>query len=403
MSEPSRSNDAPRPVARRCASCGYPVVLGRCFTCEGRRLARLVHRELVLLALLLCLTGVAFVTTRAVAQSNESLRREQATAWFTQAAGASGRGETAAAVVALRRAVSKDPGSRRYRLALSKALVASGVSSEAERVLLALRQAEPEDPEVNLSLARLKARGPETDAARRYYQYALAALWQPEDADERQQVRLELVELLLARGERARALSELLRVATSLPPEPDINVRVGRMFFVAGDPRAGLEHFLRALRAHPTNSAALGGAAEAAFALGDYRRALRYLDAAPDERRRLASLQDTARLVLDLDPLAPRLGTGERLRRLRALLEHATERLRACASDRPALHLAGEVATLREALERPRRGDVRDLIDEGVAVAFRVESATEQNCAAAQTLRGRAVTLIARQHGLGDQ
>jgi hypothetical protein len=57
--------------------------------------------------------------------------------------------------------------------------------------------------------------------------------WQPEDADERLQVRLELVDLLLARGERARALSELLLVATYLPPEPDINVRVGRMFFVA--------------------------------------------------------------------------------------------------------------------------------------------------------------------------
>ena len=366
-------------------------------------MAPLIRREFVLLGLLLGLTGVAFVATRAVAQSNESLRREQATSWFTQAERALGQGDTGTAVVALRRAVAKDRGSRRYRLALAKALVTSGRTSEAERVLLTLRQAEPEDPEANLSLARLKARGPETDAARRYYQYALAALWQPEHADERQHVRLELVDFLLARRERARALSELLLVARHLPAEAGADVRVGRMFFEADDPRASLDHFLRALRASPTSPEALAGAAEAAFALGDYPRALRYLDAAPDGLQGLDSLRDTARLVLDLDPLAPRLANGERVRRLRALLEHATERLKACAVDRPALHLGGEVATLRGALERPRRGAVRDLVDEALAVAVRVERATEQNCAAPQTLRGRAVTLIARRHGLGDQ
>jgi tetratricopeptide (TPR) repeat protein len=378
-------------------------VLGCCLTCEARRLTQLVQREVVVLGLLLFLTGVAFVATRAVARRSEAMRREQAAAWFTAAEHAARRADTVAAVAGLRRAVAKDPDSRRYRLALAKALVTGGRTREAERVLLTLRQAEPEDPEANLSLARLEAREPDTDAARRYYQYALAALWQPEHADERQDVRLELIDFLLSRGERARALSELLLVATHLPAEPGINVRVGRMFLGAGDARQALEHFQRALRTIPAHPDALAGAGEAAFALGDYTRALRYLDRAPDDSTHLNSLRQTARLVVNLDPLAPRLAAGERVRRLRILLEHAAERLVACEPDRPSLHLAREVATLREALERRRAADRRDLIDEGLAVAFRAESGAEQNCAMPQTLHGRAVTLIARRHRVGDQ
>ena len=356
-----------------------------------------------MLGVLMCLTAVAFVATRVVAHSNESLRRQQAAAWFTEAERASRRGETEAAVVGLRRAVSTNPGSKQYRLALAQALLSGGVSSEAERVLLALREAEPEDPEANLSLARLEARGTDTDAARRYYQYAVAGLWRPEHAVERQRVRLELVDFLLARGERARALSELLLVATQLPPDPDEGTRVGRMFLAAGDPRAALDHFVRALRVHPTSTDALAGAGQAAFELGDYVRALRYLGAVPDETRRLDGLTATARLILELDPLGPRLRGAERIRRLRSLLGHAAERLNACPSGGSPQELGSELATFRGTLEPRRRGDAGEVIDDGLDLVYRIQRATEQTCAIPPTSRDRAVLLIARRHGLGDQ
>ena len=378
-------------------------MFGSCFACEGRRLARLVHREFVILGLLVCLTGIALVATRAMAHSNESLRRGQAATWFTQAERASNRGETDVAVVALRRAVSREPGSRRYRLALARALIAGGRRSEAERVLLALREADPEDPEANLSLARLEARGPDTDAARRYYQYALAGLWRPEQALDRQAVRFELVDFLLARDERARALSELLLVPDHLPSDAALYARVGRMFLAAGDARASLDRFVRALQFNPSSPDALAGAGEAAFVLGDYARALRYLAQAPDSTGRLVSLRDTARLVLEADPLAARLGATERLRRLRTLLGHVTERLKACAGSDSAPALAAELAKLREAVERPQRASVRDVVDDGLEVAFRIEYSTDQTCEVRPTSADRAVVLIARRHGLGDQ
>jgi predicted Zn-dependent protease len=145
-----------------------------------------------------------FFGTRAVARGNEAMRRRQAAAWFEVSQRASRAGSAETAVTALRRAVSMDSGSRRHRLALADALEMAGFDEEAKRALLALRDAEPEDPDANLELARLEARGSDTDAARRYYQSALAGLWRPEHADERRMARIELVEFLQAVGNIGR-------------------------------------------------------------------------------------------------------------------------------------------------------------------------------------------------------
>jgi hypothetical protein len=113
--------------------------------------------------MLVGVTVASFFGTRAVAQSNEALHRRQAAAGFDAAQRASPGGNTETAVAGLRRAVLKDPENRRYRLALAQALAASHLD-EATRVLLALRDTQPEDPDTNLQLARLEARGSDADA-----------------------------------------------------------------------------------------------------------------------------------------------------------------------------------------------------------------------------------------------
>lgn len=395
-------------VPARCSDCGTPLIAGRCLSCDARRWFSFVHRELVLLSVLVAITVAAFVGTRAMARSNETLRRRQAAAWFDAAQRASHRERPETVVAELRRAVLKDPGNRRYRLALADALATSQREVEATRVLLALRESQPEDPDTNLRLARLEARGQDADATRRYYQNAVAGLWRPEQGEERRRIRIELIEFLLSHNESARALSELLVLAANLPRDPGLLVHVGRMFLAAADPRRALDHFQNALRLNDRNADALAGAGEAAFALGDHSRVLRYLKAVPGGDARLADLREVSTLVLDADPLAPRLEPGERRKRLVVAFQQAMHRLEACVSAPPfqapaSLEgLRSEAREFQSSLALRRRREPRDFVDRGVELVYRIERAAGQNCPIPPQPLDRALVLIGRKHGFEE-
>jgi tetratricopeptide (TPR) repeat protein len=361
----------------------------------------------VLLAVLVSVAIGAFLATRAIARSNDALRSRQAAAWYDAAQHATVAGNTESAVAALRRAVSKDRQNRRYRLVLADALMARRFDDEARRALLALRDAQPEDPEANLRLARLEARGSDADAARRYYQNALSGLWRAEQAEERRRVRTELIEFLLAHDEHGRALSELLLMAANLPEDAAVQARVGRMFLAAGNPRLALDHFERAERLDTDNADALAGAGEAAFQLEDYSRALRYLKRAAPDDTRVMELRDLAQLVLSDDPLAPRLRAGERQRRLMLAVRQALQRLDGCL-DVPRAPaslglLRNDALDLASTLERSRGPVPRDLVDDGVDLVYRAERAAEGTCGTPPALFDRAIVLIGRRHGLEEQ
>ena len=92
---------------------------------------------------------------------------------------------------------------------------------------------------------------------------------------------------------------------------------VAQLFAKAGDSGHALDQFQRALRLAPENREALAGAGQAAFQLGDY--ALRPNVSAPRCRPRRATsrnTRDVVDLVLSNDPLANRIGSAERRRRL---------------------------------------------------------------------------------------
>lgn len=181
------------------------------------------------------------------------------------------------------------------------------------------------------------------------------------------------------------------------------------MFLAAGDPRFALDHFVRAIRLNADHADALAGAGEAAFELADYSRALRYLNAAPREDTRVAELREVARLVLSGDPLAPRVGAGERRRRLLVAFQQAAQRLETCLSD-PSLKvkasfepLRDEVRAFQAALDLPRRREPRDLVDDGVDLVYRIERGVEQRCGMPPAPLDRALLLIGRRHGFEEQ
>ncbi|MFN8066279.1 MAG: tetratricopeptide repeat protein [Vicinamibacterales bacterium] len=353
----------------------------------------------------LAVVGVAmFLLTRELAASNASVRRRDAASWHATGRAALSEGHTERALLALRRAAHINRGDRDVALSLATALEAAGNNREAAAVLEDLRARQPDAADVNLELARLSTRDNRLPAAIRYYQDALDALWSPASIDERSAIRREFITVLTTRGERARALSQGLVYAAELPPTTASQMEAASLLLQLGDPARALSRYTGVLAAEPTNATALAGAGQAAFALGDYSVARRYLSQLTSPDDRLASMKRVAELVAALDPLAPRLGAGERERRLQQVLAHAGVRLSTCTAD-PALATA--VTQLQEpptpSARRPSHDAVTqaDRFEEGLALAARVERETT-SCRPPDE-GGQAITIIARQRGLEEE
>ena len=225
--------------------------------------ARLIHREVQQLAVLIAVAVIAFVGTRALAGQARDMRRADAAVWFTRAEQGLQSGRVADALRMYRRAAARDPASTSYKLGLARALAADGQGDAAVEALLALREVEPENPEVNTELARLTARAGDAQAAARYYQSALNALWHPSDRERRRTLRLELIRFLIARGQPLRAVPEILTLSTNLPPDAAWHTRVGLLLLEVDEPERALPLFGDALAIDPSDLDARAGASRA--------------------------------------------------------------------------------------------------------------------------------------------
>ncbi len=385
----------------RCPRCGRPLTAGRCLACENQWRFRFVHRELLLLVFLVLVTIGSFLFTRTVAAGNRRMRAADAEAWYERGRSALDAGDLEGAVSAYRHAVVKDSENVRFRIALARALSAAHYDAQARQILMAVRDLQPEDPEINVQLARME-RASDPEAAVRYYKNALAAWWRADQTPLRRQIRTELIQYLLARGNGSRALAELLLLNTELPDDAGSQAEAGQLFMAAGDPAAALERFSAALELDPSRAEAHVGAGEAAFALGDYPRALRELSAVSSLPERARTERDVAALVLSSDPLAARLGFAERKRRLSAALEHVQARIEACspagAASGDLQALQTELATFAKDLSALRARDASDAVENGLDLIGRAEDALGSGCGQPAPL-DRALALIAHRHG----
>lgn len=392
--------------------CGIALVDGRCPACSADLEARVVRREFFVLLVLSAVVVAGFFATRAAAEANERLRLKDASVWFALGDRDLAEGRTDSAIRALRRAVALDRNTRTYRLALASALAAGGQDDLARQVLLASRALTPEDPDINLELARLEARHGERPDAVRYYQSAMYGSWRADQQTLRRQVRVELIRYLLEHGDAATALSELLVLSGNLPADVPAHVEAAQLFLEAGDPRRALEHFQRALQVDAQEPAALAGAGESAFRLGDYTAAQRYLRAAArrdPQPPQVAELTELTTLILTRDPLAPRLSLRERADRLALARARARDRVGECLADGAAISettrdtleaLRTELQAWETAARQPGRGRSLESIEDGMTLVYRIEQQTADICGAGQPV-DRALLLVGERHDLG--
>jgi tetratricopeptide (TPR) repeat protein len=133
-----------------------------------------------------------------------------------------------------------------------------------------------------------------------------------------------LIDLLARRNSKEELLAELLPLQDQAPRDLTAQLRIGRLFLVAGSPTRAAETFRSILQDAPTSADAYAGLGEADFARGNYRAAQRdfqtALRLAPDEASSLQRL-DTCNRVLMFDPTVRGLSQAERFRRSVRLVE----------------------------------------------------------------------------------
>jgi tetratricopeptide (TPR) repeat protein len=385
-----------------CDKCGGSLVDARCQVCERTKESRFVHREIVVLVVLSAMVVAGFLLTRAAAGANRRLRLGDAVAWYNIGQGHLAGGQTEAAIRSLRRAAAIDRDNRNYRLALAAAFAADRQDEPAKQVLLAVRESTPEDPEVNAQLARLEARHDDATGAVQHYQNALYGSWRIDQGDARRQVRVELIRYLLVHDEHARALSELLVLEANLPHDARLQTEAGQLFLDAGEPRRGLERFRQVLRSDSKNESALTGAGEAAFEIGDYTSAQRFLRAVTSPSSRVLMLRAITDLVLTNDPLRPGLSLRQRQERVMSGFRHALEALDDCVVKQPASDsafesLRAEASALAPELEAGKLRRKPESIKTALNLIYRIEQQTVDVCGQEAPL-DRALLLIVRRH-----
>ena len=370
---------------------------------------RVFSREVVLLLCvlaLLVLLGLTALFSRLYHKKVHSM----ADAMFARGQVDEQAGQLDAALADYRNALAYNPGNPRFQFYLAKALEAAGRGDESRSYLLNLLSETPGSGEINLELARIAANRNSIADAMRYYQGAIYGEWDGDPIAMRWQVRRELCEALLARGEVTQAAPEVLALAQNTPAGdlPRLKI-VGQLLSRTQQWTRALDLDRKLLVADPTDEESLAGAAEAAFELGQYITAMEYFDRLPREGREqpdLANRYDMTGRILAANPFLLGLPVEVRAQRVANALALAQTRAEACArqtgqsleqitpqTDLQRLYEQGKNLqkdwTLRYLEGSP------DRLDAAMAYVFSVESAAAAACGEPQG-DDRALWLLGR-------
>jgi Flp pilus assembly protein TadD len=367
---------------------------------EAAKEVALIHRELILLAVLVGAAVVAFFLTKALAASNRDLNVRNAAEWYSRGEQSVRAGRIDEAIDAFRRATVRNREDRTYVLALAQALVLKHDYDAARGLLLRLREPTPDDGQINLSLARVAAARHDVTEALRFYHDALYAPWPVTQAEPRRGVRLELIRFLLAHSQTARAEAELLAAATDVPDDPIHHLALATLFTQAGDDRHALEQLQPALQANAGDPDLLAAAGLAAFRQGQYPLAQRYFHRLQTWAAFVGNTPEIVDLILSHDPMAARIGVHERQQRLEADLTYMQQRFSACVAQ----HGGAAADETRQSdlqaviSQRPTPVD-QDSLESTLDLLARMASDVVAQCGPA-TAMDEALILIARQHGI---
>ncbi len=284
------------------------------------------------------LTIVALLAFFAVSHLVHRFREEQkalARHLYAEGQTAMETGKPARAVAYFRAALEYNRTDFQYQLNLARALRDTGLTDEAKSYLMNLWESSPDDGTVNLALARLAVRENSLAEAIHYYHNATYGLWESDAETHRRNAQFELIDFLLRQNARPQALAELITLAASLPPNPQLEIQVAQRFASLGDYGRAFSEYEAAIHHDRQNAVAQAGAGEAAFQLRQYGTAEKYLSAAvriDPQNENAQELLKTARLTIQIDPFIHRISSAERTRRIRLAFYRAGQRLESCVN-----------------------------------------------------------------------
>jgi tetratricopeptide (TPR) repeat protein len=365
------------------------------------------ERRPVILALLFVAAVVFFLAVTGLSNVYRAQRDALGTRWFNRGVADLAAHRYNNAVVEFRTALLYSRDNYDYQLNLAEALIGMGRTNEAYAYLVNLWDREPENGYVNLELARIAAQRREIDQALRFYHDAIYAIWPGDQQQERVETRFELIEFLLKINAKAQAQVELIALAANLGTDPNQQIHLGDLFLQTQDYEHALAAFNASMKSEPHNQPALAGAGLAAFKLGRYPLAEKYLEAAvaaaPHDAQSETELE-TAKEVLRMDPFRRQVSAVERARIVTEAFEVAGNRLKSCATPPLASQPANAVLNLGDSWTKmkPRitesalRRDP-DLVEAAMELVFNIERQTSATCGA-PTGTDMALLLIARLH-----
>ncbi|HUV68655.1 MAG TPA: tetratricopeptide repeat protein [Terracidiphilus sp.] len=366
-----------------------------------------LKREPVTLAVLTGLAVILFLAVTGLSHTYDAQRASLASEWSTRGTEDLKAQSFGLAVTDFRTALLYSRDNYSFQLSLAEALIGVNHTDEAYAYLINLWDREPENGQVNLELARIAAGNGQTERALRYYHDAIYATWPGDQEMERRNTRLELIDLLLRIDARTQAESELIALAANVSGDPSQQAHLGELFLRAQDYDRALDAFRLSLKSDRQNQAAMAGAGLAAFELGKYSVAQRYLrqavSVAPGDTESAARLK-TTELVLQMDPLRQQISAAERSRIAVAAFAVAGARLKTCGipgGPAPPANseqgLAQQWATLKPQISERALRRSPDLVNTTMDMVFNIERQTSGRCGA-PTEADNALLLIAKLH-----
>jgi tetratricopeptide (TPR) repeat protein len=366
-----------------------------------------IQQQPVMLALLAMLGVIFFLAVAGLSRAYHSQRDSLGNRWFSRGVADLSARHFDSAVTEFRAALLYSRDNYDYQLNLAEALIGLKRTGEAYSYLVNLWDRQPENGVVNLELARIAAQRGQTEQAQRYYHNAIYATWPSDQEGRRRDTRLELIEYLLSIHAKAQAQSELIALEENLGDDPSQQQHVGDLFLRAQDYEHALASYRLSLKSDRHNEAAMAGAGLAAFQLGRYPLAERYLQAAvagnPSDTQSADRLK-TTELVLRMDPFRRQISVDERDRIVVEAFATAGKRLSSCATPKaPAASIASQPSSADSwAKMKPHISEQElrrnpDLVEGAMDLVFEIERQTSATCG---TPSGTdlALLLIAKLH-----
>jgi len=311
---------------------------------------RLIFSDTLSLVILFAITASLAILTNYLYQSYASHQVSLGARWLQRGEQALRDNKPQAAVDALSSALAYAPNDRGTAIKLAEALASAGRIQEATVYFNALLESQQGSGVINLQLARLAARQGNESQAIDDFQRAIYGNWEGDGYVRRREVRLELVNYLIANHRLDQARSELL-VASGNAPSDDISIQleIARNMEQAQDPSDAFHVYRTILHHHPSLREALDGAGRTAFQLGRYLEAKLYLTRALElpateadaDESAVAALQKSrdqlseASRILALYP-SSRLNPREQDARILTARKLAMARLTTCVNEKAA-------------------------------------------------------------------